>query len=171
MPTPNTDESRDDFMSRCISELIDEEGRDQEQAVAMCASFWSESRKQLELVSPPTNEQNMTAMNTRQGVIDQGHKFSKEHAVYFQPAPDIDVACGGCTFYLGLDENGVGQCEVVNGGISWYGHSELYINAGLQAAFDEANQEAIEETAQEQQTSTISVEKGTHRIQVFVPNA
>jgi HK97 family phage prohead protease len=145
MPTPNTGESRDDFMSRCIPELTETEGREQEQAVAMCASFWSESRKQLELLSPPTNEQNMTAMDARQAVIDQGHKFSKEHAVYFQPAPDIEMACGGCTFYLGLDENDVGQCEVVNGGISWYGHSELYINAKLQSAFDEANQEAIQE--------------------------
>jgi hypothetical protein len=146
MPIPSAGESRDDFMSRCISELIDSEDREHGQAIAMCSTFWSESRKQLELLSPPTNDQNMTAMDARQAVIDQGHKFSKEHAVYFQPAPDIEMACGGCTFYLGLDENGVGQCEVVNGGVSWYGHSELYINAKLQSAFDEANQAAIQDT-------------------------
>lgn len=41
MPKPHKDENKEDFISRCIPMLVDE-GRDQDQAVAMCYSIWSE---------------------------------------------------------------------------------------------------------------------------------
>lgn len=47
MPTPNDDESREEWMERCISVLIDE-GRERDQAVAICSSMWDD--KQLEQI-------------------------------------------------------------------------------------------------------------------------
>lgn len=39
MPKPRKDENKEDFISRCIPILI-EEGRDQEQATAICYAIW-----------------------------------------------------------------------------------------------------------------------------------
>lgn len=44
MPDVRRGESRDSFMSRCISELIEKEGREQDQAVAICSSIYREQR-------------------------------------------------------------------------------------------------------------------------------
>jgi hypothetical protein len=41
MPKPHKDESKEDFIGRCVPILINE-GRDKDQAVAMCYSIWSE---------------------------------------------------------------------------------------------------------------------------------
>jgi hypothetical protein len=40
IPSPDTDEEQDKFLSRCISSIIDEYG--QEQASAICYSKWDE---------------------------------------------------------------------------------------------------------------------------------
>ena len=42
MPKPRPDESKDDFISRCMEQLISEENRPQDQAYAMCNSIWEE---------------------------------------------------------------------------------------------------------------------------------
>jgi HK97 family phage prohead protease len=43
LPQPHSDESQDDFISRCMSELTEaEEGADQKQRLAMCFSQWRE---------------------------------------------------------------------------------------------------------------------------------
>jgi len=45
MPTPKPNESKDDYMSRCIPKLV-AEGKDQDQAIAICSSmFESDKRK------------------------------------------------------------------------------------------------------------------------------
>jgi hypothetical protein len=44
MPKPRKDESKEDFISRCIPVLIDE-GREQEQATAMCYAIWEEHKE------------------------------------------------------------------------------------------------------------------------------
>lgn len=41
MPDPITGESREDWMARCVPDVI-EEGYDQDQAIAICASRWEE---------------------------------------------------------------------------------------------------------------------------------
>lgn len=43
LPTPNNDESYDDFMGRCISFVVDE-GTEQEQAIAICQTQWEENK-------------------------------------------------------------------------------------------------------------------------------
>ena len=43
MPTPRKDEDRNDFMQRCVPQVIDE-GRPQDQAVAMCNQIWRDRK-------------------------------------------------------------------------------------------------------------------------------
>lgn len=57
MPTPKQNESKQDFLKRCTSELIESEGREADQAFAMCNSYWDEnntSRPIMELCAPVT---------------------------------------------------------------------------------------------------------------------
>ena len=44
MPIPKKNERKDKFIARCIPIVI-EEGRDKEQATAICYSIWDESKK------------------------------------------------------------------------------------------------------------------------------
>lgn len=45
MPKPTSGESKDDFLSRCISMLVEQEGHEQNQAIAECEAIWSEHQK------------------------------------------------------------------------------------------------------------------------------
>lgn len=42
MPTPQLYERQEDFINRCIPELIDKEGYDKSQATAICYQIWKE---------------------------------------------------------------------------------------------------------------------------------
>jgi len=49
MPNPKPNESRDDFVTRCVPVVLDDESaEDQDQAVAMCNSIWKQSKKEQE---------------------------------------------------------------------------------------------------------------------------
>jgi len=65
-PKPGKDESKDDFMKRCIPQLIDE-GKDQDQAAAICYSLW-ENRKNMKnediIALQQENETLKTAVET-----------------------------------------------------------------------------------------------------------
>ena len=41
MPTPNFYERQEDFINRCIPELINKEGYDKSQATAICYQIWN----------------------------------------------------------------------------------------------------------------------------------
>ena len=41
MPIPLPYERQEDFVGRCVEELITEEGKDKSQAVAMCYQIWN----------------------------------------------------------------------------------------------------------------------------------
>ena len=41
MPTPQLYERQEDFINRCVPELIEKEGRDKAQAVAVCYQIWN----------------------------------------------------------------------------------------------------------------------------------
>jgi len=45
MPTPRKDEPKDKFIPRCVRYLIDNEGKEPDQAVAMCHSIWRDKDK------------------------------------------------------------------------------------------------------------------------------
>lgn len=50
MPVPRQNESRDEFIERCISVVIsDGTAENQEQAVAVCYSMWENREKLLEI--------------------------------------------------------------------------------------------------------------------------
>ena len=49
IPTPNSGESRDDFMGRCISFIVNE-GTPQEQSVAICSRQWDENKSMLDSI-------------------------------------------------------------------------------------------------------------------------
>jgi len=44
MPRPNKNERKEDFISRCIPEVMGE-GKTQEQAAAICYIYWDEKNK------------------------------------------------------------------------------------------------------------------------------
>jgi len=44
MPYPQKGESKDEYISRCIPYMIKKEGKEQDQAVAMCHAYWKEYR-------------------------------------------------------------------------------------------------------------------------------
>lgn len=48
MPTPRASENEQEFISRCIPIIIDE-GKEQEQAAAICYSIWSEKNNMSEI--------------------------------------------------------------------------------------------------------------------------
>ncbi len=41
MPTPLPYERQEDFINRCVPELIEKENRTKEQATAVCYSIWN----------------------------------------------------------------------------------------------------------------------------------
>lgn len=41
MPTPLPYERQEEFINRCIPELIEKEGRDKQQATAVCYQIWN----------------------------------------------------------------------------------------------------------------------------------
>lgn len=43
MPKPGKRETQDEFLARCIPQLI-KEGKDQQQAVAICYSMWKDGK-------------------------------------------------------------------------------------------------------------------------------
>lgn len=49
MPTPRKDETRDEFMERCIPQVLeDDTAEDNDQAVAVCSSIWRNRNKEVE---------------------------------------------------------------------------------------------------------------------------
>ena len=48
MPTPNDNETREEWMARCIPVLINE-GRNRDQAVAICSSMWDRKDEDVEI--------------------------------------------------------------------------------------------------------------------------
>jgi hypothetical protein len=40
MPEPRSGESKNEYITRCVSHLVSKEGKDQKQAVAICYSMW-----------------------------------------------------------------------------------------------------------------------------------
>ena len=47
MPTPSKGESKEDFIGRCIP-ILKDEGKEQDQAVAICYSMWERRNENIE---------------------------------------------------------------------------------------------------------------------------
>lgn len=55
MPKPKKNESKQDFLGRCTRELIDKEGKEADEAYAVCNAYWDETkgtRNSLSLTAP-----------------------------------------------------------------------------------------------------------------------
>jgi phosphoribosyl 1,2-cyclic phosphodiesterase len=50
MPEPRRNESKQDFINRCVEYIVENENRKPEQATAMCYSIWEESKKKKSIV-------------------------------------------------------------------------------------------------------------------------
>ena len=50
MPTPNQDETKQEFVSRCIKVMMDEGGREQKQCIAICYSIWDRKKNVTEKI-------------------------------------------------------------------------------------------------------------------------
>lgn len=71
MPTPHENESRDDFISRCIPIVLeDETAQDHDQAVAICNSMWEEAGKEQDKMERKTFSGFVTKADADQGVIE-----------------------------------------------------------------------------------------------------
>ena len=44
MPKPLLNERQEDFVNRCVEELISEEGKSKAQSVAICYQYWANKR-------------------------------------------------------------------------------------------------------------------------------
>ncbi len=64
----------------------------------------------------------------------RGEQYSKTEAGYFQPTKDM-TACGACRFFLRDPRGEVGLCQIVVGGIAWFGTCNFYISALEEAMF------------------------------------
>jgi hypothetical protein len=71
MPYPNAGESKEAYISRCIPYMIKEEGKEQDQAVAMCHAFWKEygpgGKEKNEMITDKID----AYLNESSGVIDE----------------------------------------------------------------------------------------------------
>ena len=48
MPNPKKNEGKQEYLKRCVEELIEKEGREPDQAYAICNSYWNESKNKAE---------------------------------------------------------------------------------------------------------------------------
>lgn len=62
MPTPHQSESREDFVSRCIPQLIKTEGRSADQAAAICYSLYQNKDKEMDPVYCPICDHKMDVL-------------------------------------------------------------------------------------------------------------
>ena len=75
MPTPQADESQEDFVSRCIPVVLEDgTAEDQEQAAAVCYSMWREAREEGKMTGRQMERKTFSGIVTKadeeQGVVE-----------------------------------------------------------------------------------------------------
>jgi len=110
MPTPKEGETQEDFVSRCIPIVIeDETADDQEQAVAICNSLWRESKKAVCIKAVGDWELDVLAVpygGPDKGRDKQGEYFNKDTNLYLDKFDKPIVS-----YYHGFDPQGYPQGE------------------------------------------------------------
>jgi len=84
----------------------------------------------------PQNSRGWEADETIRRVEENGRKFNQDEADYVPElgqSADRERVCGNCRFYLRAETGSVGECQVVDGPINWFGTSDLFIDAGAEA--------------------------------------
>ena len=85
MPKPRAGEEKDAYISRCVSQLIKEEGKEQKQALAICFSMWE--RKDEE---KPIEDKIDLILNEHFMSKGSGHRYPG------QPDNRHDMKCHEC---------------------------------------------------------------------------
>ena len=105
MPRPKEGESQEEFVSRCVKIVIeDETADDQEQAVAICNSMWRESQKAVYIKAVGDWELDVLAVpygGPDKGRDLQGEYFSRDTNLYLDKFDKPLV-----TYYHGFDPQG-----------------------------------------------------------------
>jgi len=85
MPRPKAGEEKDAYISRCVSQLIKDEGKEQKQALAICFSMWE--RRDEDTSIDGTMEKYLTE-----------HFYSQKGPGHKWPMPDkrIGMKCMEC---------------------------------------------------------------------------
>lgn len=47
MPKPNPGETKNEYISRCIAHMIKKEGKEKDQAAAICYSYWEKKNENV----------------------------------------------------------------------------------------------------------------------------
>lgn len=107
MTKPRKGEGKNEFISRCVSQLIKEEGREQKQALAICYSYWRRKDESIEesidkflidehFMSRPTGHQYPGAPSTATEMRcnECGKKFKKKLG-----RNTFEVKCPKCGSY------------------------------------------------------------------------
>lgn len=97
MPEPNENESREEFLERCIPQVI-EEGKEQDEAVAICNSLYENKNKRYKLLEikklEETEDRTYEAVITS-SVIDRDNEVLISNGM----DPTEFVKTGGTVFY------------------------------------------------------------------------
>jgi len=67
MPTPNQDETKQEFVSRCIKVLMDEGSYPQKQCIAICYSMWKNKGKSNEEIVTDIEDKVMAYLYNEEG--------------------------------------------------------------------------------------------------------
>lgn len=107
---PSAGENKDEFIGRCMSKLVGDEGKPQDQAYAICISSWD--NKFADETCPPATQDIALNLENRQKAIDTAHygpldpnlpneEYWKAKAAMFNDTVDNakKALCGNCAFF------------------------------------------------------------------------
>lgn len=118
LPTPRDNESRDEFISRCVSTLTEMgEGRDNEQRVAICFSLWrdkemsSAERKAITLSLKDADQGTVTAVFATFNVVDKDGDITLPSA--FEDGARVVISAYGHSSWSGILPVGKGVIRTI----------------------------------------------------------
>ena len=96
-------------------------------------------RKDIEKQAAPLSINGLSVEEIVAQLQIRAEPYSKTDAKYVEPTTDARQACGACRFYIRDAHSERGLCQVVMGGIAWFGTCDFYIGAQEEAAFSLAH--------------------------------
>lgn len=88
MPTPKSGESQQDFHSRCMSQLVGEEGYEQDQANAICYSMWDERNESVKTITV-NEELTLEQEDGTKVILEAGDKIRIKESHFNSLAPEF----------------------------------------------------------------------------------
>ncbi len=93
----------------------------------------------VEKQAPPMSINGLSVEEIVAQLQIRAEPYSKTEAKYVEPTNEARQACGACRFYIRDAHSERGLCQVVMGGIAWFGTCDFYIGAAEEAAFSLAH--------------------------------